>query len=217
MTTTTTTTTDTSDMLLLHRMFRREFSRMPSLVRQAAGSRERAAIVGPYALEMRGLLHVHHHGEDELLYPLLQERVSLQQDLLERMDAQHRVVGDALDVIEADLETWTTTADPAIGERIAELIEEMVPVLDEHLTEEEEQVLPLAAVHLTQAEWDRMAEHGLGALPKSRRLVILGYILADTTPQELADFCTVLPTPVRVLYKLAGKRQYQKEAARIAG
>ena len=77
-TTTTTTLTDTSDMLLLHRMFRREFARTPSLVRQAAGSRERAAIVGPYALEMLGLLHVHHHGEDELLYPLLQERVSLQ-------------------------------------------------------------------------------------------------------------------------------------------
>ncbi len=47
--------------------------------------------------------------------------------------------------------------------------------------------------------------------------MILGYILADTTPQEFTDFCKVLPTPVRVLYKLVGKRQYQKEAARIAG
>ena len=209
--------TNTNDMLLLHRTFRREFGRMPDLVRAAAGDTTRSTVVGSHATEMIGILHVHHHGEDLHLYPLLYERVSFEKELIDRMEKQHSDVSDALDAIESDLPAWTRTADAATGERIANRIEQMMPTLVEHLAEEEQYVLPIAATAVSQAEWDKMAEHGLGALAPKRRLVILGHILADTSPEEFAEFSAVLPPPVRWLYRLVGKRQYRKEIAAIVG
>lgn len=209
--------TNTNDMLLLHRTFRREFARMPDLLRRAGSDHRRAALVGSHALEMVGLLHVHHHGEDLHLYPLLRERAGLDRELLDRMEAQHLEVGDALEAIQADLATWADTADGPTGERIAERIERVLPVLDEHLAEEERHVLPLAARTVSQTEWDKMAEHGLGAIAPKRRLVILGHILADASPGELAEFTAVLPAPVRFLYRVVGRRQYHKEISAITG
>jgi hypothetical protein len=209
--------TNTHDMLLVHRVFRREFGRMPGLIRAAAGNTKRSAVVGAYASEIVHVLHVHHHGEDIHLYPLLEQRVSFEQELVDRMEAQHKEVSDHLDAIEADLTVWSSSADAGVGERIASRIEQMMPTLDIHLAEEEDLILPIAAEHVTPEEWGKLAEHGLGALKPNRRMVVLGHILADTSPEEFAEFSAELPPPVRLLYKLFGKRKYEKEMAAVLG
>ena len=49
------------------------------------------------------VIHAHHTGEDELLYPLLRERAALDAELMDRMDAQHAQVSDAVAAIDAEL------------------------------------------------------------------------------------------------------------------
>ena len=56
-----------------------------------------------------------------------------------------------------------------------------------------------------------MADHGVDAIPMSRLLPQLGMLLANSTPAERKQFYAGLPRPVKVLWRLMGKRQYAKQ------
>jgi hypothetical protein len=204
-------------MVLIHRVLRREFGRLPRLIRAAAGDRARSKAIGAHAREMLTFLHTHHTGEDELLFPLLRERAALDPELMDRMDTQHARVNDAVTAIEAELPAWTVSADAAVGERMAARIDTMMPTLIEHLAEEEREILPIVAVTLTQSEWDALGKHGMSAIPLTRRLVILGHITEETDDAERRRFMKVLPAPARVAYKLIGHRQFTRETSKIRG
>ncbi|MFI6962630.1 hemerythrin domain-containing protein [Streptomyces sp. NPDC050149] len=204
-------------MVLIHRVLRREFGQLPRLIRAAAGDRARSKVIGAHAREMLTFLHTHHTGEDELLFPLLRERAVLDPELMDRMDAQHAQVDDAVTVIDAELPAWTASADAAAGERMAARIDAMMPTLIEHLDEEEQEILPIVSVTLTQSEWNALGRHGMSAIPLTRRLVILGHITEETDDAERRRFMKVLPAPARVAYKLIGHRQFIREAGEIRG
>jgi hemerythrin-like domain-containing protein len=208
---------DTHEMVLIHRVLRREFGQLPRLFRAAAGDRARSKVIGAHAREMLDFLHTHHTGEDELLFPLLRERTTLDPDLMDRMDAQHAQVDDTVTAIDAELSAWTASADTAAGERMAARIDAMMPTLIEHLAEEEQEILPIVSVTLTQSEWDALGKHGMSAIPLTRRLVILGHITEETDEAERRRFMKVLPAPARVAYKLIGHRQFIRETTAIRG
>ncbi|MFS8202217.1 hemerythrin domain-containing protein [Streptomyces sp. CWNU-52B] len=208
---------DTHEMVLIHRVLRREFGRLPRLFRSAAHDRARSKAIGAHAREMLDFLHTHHTGEDELLFPLLRERTTLDQDLMDRMDAQHTQVDDTVTALEAELPAWTATADAATGERMAARIEAMMPTLIDHLAEEEEKLLPVVAVTLTQSEWDALGKHGMSAIPLTRRLVILGHITEEADDAERQRFMRVIPAPARLAFKLIGHRQFIRETTALRG
>lgn len=208
---------DTHEMVLIHRVLRREFGQLPRLFRAAAGDRARSRVIGAHAREMLTFLHTHHTGEDELLFPLLRERAALDPELMDRMDAQHAQVDDAVTAVDAELPAWTASADAAAGERMAARIDTMMPTLIEHLAEEEQVILPIVAITLTQREWDALGRHGMSAIPLTRRLVILGHITEEADDAERRRFMKVLPAPARVAYKLIGQRQFTRETTAIRG
>jgi hemerythrin-like domain-containing protein len=208
---------DTTDMLLIHRVIRREIAMLPDLIRKAAGDRRRAALVATHAAEMLDMLHIHHTGEDELVWPLLLSRVDADDGLIERMQEQHTEIAAAIDDVRAQLPAWAASADGACGEQIAVRLEDAMQALRAHLAEEEERILPLAAKHLSQGEWDALGEHGLGAIPRRRRLVILGHILEEADADERRRFLTKIPSPARLAYSVVGRRQFARETAAIRG
>jgi hemerythrin-like domain-containing protein len=208
---------DTHEMVLIHRVIRREFGQLPRLLRTAAHDRARSKIVGAHAREMLNFLHTHHSGEDELLFPLLRERTALDPELMDRMDAQHAQVDAAVTAIDAELPAWTANADAAAGERMAAVIDAMMPTLIDHLAEEEQKILPIASATVTQSEWDALGKHGMSAIPLTRRLIILGHITEETDNAERQRFLQVVPAPVRLVYKLIGRRQFTRETAVIRG
>jgi hemerythrin-like domain-containing protein len=208
---------DTHEMVLIHRVIRREFGQLPRLLRTAAHDRARSKIVGAHAREMLNFLHTHHTGEDELLFPLLHERTALDPELMDRMDAQHAQVDAAVTAIGAELPAWTANADAAAGERMAAVIDAMMPTLIDHLAEEEQKILPIASATVTQSEWDALGKHGMSAIPLTRRLIILGHITEETDNAERQRFLQVVPAPVRLVYKLIGRRQFTRETAVIRG
>ncbi|MGF6888915.1 iron-sulfur cluster repair protein YtfE (RIC family) [Nocardia sp. GAS34] len=153
---------------------------------------------------MLDFLHTHHTGEDELLFPLLRKRTTLDPDLMDRMDAQHAQVDDTVTAVNAELPGWTATADPATGEKMAARIEATMPTLIDHLAEEEQKLLPVVSVTLTQSEWDALGKHSMSAIPLTRRLVILGHITEEADDAERQRFMQVIPAPARLAYKLIG-------------
>jgi hemerythrin-like domain-containing protein len=204
-------------MVIIHRLIRRELGALPAMIRRASGDPARARRVAAHAREMLEFLHVHHSGEDELLWPVLRPRVELAQDLIDRMEREHAVVAHAVAAVEADLPGWETSADGEIGERMAARLEEMLPVLREHLDAEEAEVLPLVATHLSEAEWDALADHGFAAIPPRRRLVMLGHMLEEANPAERAHMMAKVPPPARVAFRLIGRRQHAREVAYLRG
>ena len=77
-----------AEMVVIHKIFRREFVLMPKLIRGVAdGDTARAAVLAKYAHQMLDGLHQHHAGEDELVWPKLLERATPERALIERMQA----------------------------------------------------------------------------------------------------------------------------------
>jgi hemerythrin-like domain-containing protein len=210
------TMTDTRDMVLVHRVFRRELRLLPALLRQVAdGDVDAAARICRHTREMLDALHHHHHSEDELLWPRLQQRAPASTSLAERMQAQHAAIAGILQRAETALPGWQRTARARDAATLAADIAELHVRLNEHLDEEEQHVLPLVGQTITPAEWDQLGQRGFAAMPKRRALVFLGYILESATPAERSRFLRRVPPPVRLLYRLAGERAFHRESAAL--
>jgi hemerythrin-like domain-containing protein len=217
--TTTTEPVDTWEMVLVHRVFRREFRMLPAIVRAVpAGDTARAVIVGDHLANVAGALHHHHVAEDELLWPKLLDRAGLHAGLIHRMEAQHARLDEPLRRIEALNARWRARALTADRDELAEVIAQASVALDEHLADEEQEILPLVPAHLTQAEWDALGRRGQEAIPKNKlALVFVGAILEEASPHETELFLAGLPAPVRLVWRLAGPRVYAKSRDRVRG
>ncbi len=204
------------EMVVVHRMFRRELKLAPGLIRQVpAGDTARAGTLAAHVEEVLEGLHHHHEAEDKLLWPLLLRRVAFEAELVNTMEAQHERVAAHIETLGRLVPAWRASAVPQDGERVAATVELLHGELVVHLDQEEERILPLVSEHVTKEEWDRLAEYGRSHLSKDRLLVQLGALLEDATDWERREFLSLLPLPARVLWSLVGKRQYRKEVVRV--
>lgn len=213
---TTATKPDVREMVVVHRMFRREYRLAPVLVRGvAAGDRTRSAVVAAHLTELTVMLHHHHQGEDELVWPRLHARTPVSTELVQRMESQHAQVGGLLGQLDELLPSWAAEPGLAQRESLAQTLDALAPALEAHLDEEEREILPLIEQHLTTREWNELGEKAVAAIPKARLLVLLGYILEEASPSERQMMLGVLPPPVRLIYKTVGRRNHAKERDRI--
>jgi hemerythrin-like domain-containing protein len=201
-------------MVVVHRVFRREFALLPRMVRAVSpedlGQRR---VICDHAREMTAMLHHHHTGEDELVWPRLRERAQLDGSLIDRAQTQHEFIGRLLAALQDDLQRFAESSDPAASSELASTLDQVSVALDEHLDEEETAILPIVAKTLTAAEWEELARRGMSGMSKPRLLVILGHILEEASTDERAAFLQHVPLPARVGYRLFGHRQYLRETA----
>ncbi|GAA0457283.1 hypothetical protein Ade02nite_06320 [Paractinoplanes deccanensis] len=212
-----TTTTDTWDMIMVHRVFRREFRLMPALVRAVApGDTARAEVLADHLASVALGLHHHHTAEDEMVWPLLLRRAAMHADLINRMEAQHERLHEPLARIDKILPSWRATASVADRDELADVIAQASVALDEHLADEESEILPIIEEHLSPAEWHAVGERGREILPKGKMaLIFLGALLEEATPDEERRFLAELPAPARLLWRLGGRRTYAKARDRV--
>jgi hemerythrin-like domain-containing protein len=209
---------DTSDMVIVHRMFRRECALLPQLVAAVAdGDLARARTVARHAREVLDMLHHHHVGEDELLWPRLSARIPFHADLLARMDSQHQGLAVLLEDAATSFTAWQNAPTAPTSTALTALLEQLSAGLNEHFDEEEAAVLPIVERVITAAEYQEVGQRGLVSIPLTRRLVVLGYLLEGATPQERRDFLAAVPAPARLAYRLIGARQHGHETTRLRG
>ena len=215
--TSTTERTDTWDMVVVHRVFRREFRLAPALIRAVApGDTARAAVLAEHFANVATGLHHHHSSEDELVWPLMLQRASMHTGLINRMEAQHDRLHEPLARIDVLLPRWRERALVADRDELADLFAQASAALDEHLGDEEREMLPLIEQHLSPAEWKAVGDRGKEVIPKGRMaLVFLGAILEEATPAERKRFLAELPLPARALWRLVGRRVYAGSSNRV--
>jgi hemerythrin-like domain-containing protein len=204
------------DMAIIHKTFRSGYAESARLVRAASSpSPQRVAFLADHVDFGLMMLHVHHASEDELLYPLLVERVPEQAAKTEHVGHEHEQVQEALDDARAACATWRAQPSTENGEALAASLENLNEVLQPHLDDEEQQVVPLAAVTLTQQEWDALGEHSVAQVPRNKRPIAFGMILEPLDEADRAYMKRSLPAPVRLLYPVMIDRPWRKYAATL--
>jgi len=204
---------DVRDMAIVHRSFRRAFTEAAQLVRaKPTPSPGRVTFLADHVDFGVLMLHTHHEGEDELLYPLLAQRAPERLADVDRIEAQHRTVTGAVDAASAACAAWRADPSPATAETLAARLDDVNDVLQPHLDDEEQVIVPLAADHLTQKEWDALGDHGVASVPRNKRPLAFGMLTEGLDDSDSAHMKAHLPAPIRLLYPVLIDRPWRKYA-----
>lgn len=207
---------DVQEMVVIHRVFRRELTALPVLVRQVGpGDTQRAALVAQHLRLIMAGLHMHHTGEDEVLWPLLLERATPSTELVRTMQEQHERVDLGAEQVAPLVAAWVAAPTPVRGEQLARQVEDFGAALFEHLDLEEREILPLVTRHISVAEWDSLGEHGKDAMTPRQLPLLFGAILEDADEGERQRMLAHLPGPVRLVLTTVGAWQYRRYITRV--
>lgn len=205
-------------MPLIHRIFRgalREVQRRVPDVPPSATERAHA-LTDHLTFTLDGLRH-HHTTEDELVWPLLVQRVGPDAPLVARMEAQHHDIDDAVGRVRATAAAWSDRRDQGTAGALTEAIGELLGVLETHLDEEERDVVPLIDEHLSVAEWEDLGRRAFEKFEPRERPIAMGQLLEVATPDEARRMFADLPFAARVLWTVTGRRQYRRRMAAVRG
>ena len=208
--------TDTSDMIQLHRVFRDALGAAAPLVGSVApGDTARADVVGSYYANVLALLHSHHEGEDELVWPKLVERAPEDAETIMRIAGQHEGVLTALADAEGKLAPWRLDPQVDSGAHLAASLATLGAELALHLDEEERVILPIAARHMTPAEWGELPGHGMAHFTGDKIWLVLGLIQEQMRPEQIEQMESHMPPPVRDFWVNQGRSQFQAYIAKV--
>ena len=201
-----------TDMVLVHKVFRRELGLLPTMMRNVeTGDSARAAVVSAHCREMTTALRQHHGAEADLLVPKLQRRAPMDPALQRQMLEGHRTHLALLDELDGLLPLWDEAADPELGHLLADIVTELAAEVADHLDAIERWLLPLADEHITTAEWLQLGLRAAGWIPLTLVAVLLGALLEDATPQERQNLLAKVPGPARLMFRMVGREQYARE------
>jgi hypothetical protein len=208
--------TGSAAMRRIHRFFLWAYDEAPGLVRSVKpGDTGRAKYVGEVLGNFDKVLHVHHEGEDLLMYPKLEQRAPACALHVEQMLEQHRQVTQRLESIEPIRLRWIQTPDAETGADLAARYEDLSAVLKVHLRREVTEVMPVADRVMTEEESNAIGQHGVKQFDKKFMVAYLGMVLATNPPADRRELFNEIPAPVRLAYKLVGRGMYRRQYATL--
>jgi hypothetical protein len=202
---------NTRDMLGIHQVFRDAFGLAPQLVGSVCNDQiDRVDAVASSYANVLALLHVHHEGEDELIWPKLIERAPEQADLVARMQTDHAGLLDALTESERRLAAWREVPDIDRGASLAAAPATLGVLCAAHFDEEERKVLPLAAEVCTVEEWAELPRHAMRSFTGDRLWLVIGLVQEQRPADARDDVADKMPPPVREMWLGGGQAQFEE-------
>lgn len=199
------------EMPVIHRIFRRQFAEVRALVPEVpAGDVTRVTAVADHLTFLLDGLHMHHTTEDDLIWPKLLDRARLDAPLVERMEEQHQHIDASVGEVRVALAAWRSDPTSPTAVALADRLGEFLVVLVGHLDEEEQVVVPLIDRELTESEWQEVGKRGFEKFTPAQRWIATGLLVEVATPEEVAMMFDTMPPPVKVLWRLVGRRKYRR-------
>jgi hemerythrin-like domain-containing protein len=201
-------TIDVSDMFPVHNTLRDTLAAAPRLVSEVDDEdRGRRDLIANFYDNVLAFLHVHHHGEEILVFPLLRERCAAQLELIDVVAGQHRDVDQLVAESGEALKSWEGGDVVAKG-RCAQTLGALGDRMTEHLNDEEQQLLPLCATSLTEQEWGALPGHALSSFEGDKVWLILGLIRERMSEKQRADMLSHMPPPAVEMWTTMGEKSY---------
>src|SRR5262245_17823768 len=132
--------TDVADMFAVHHALLGALDAAPAYVASAGADSGRVEIVGSFYENVIEFLHVHHVGEDELIYPVLEERCPESRAELERIDDQHKLLHAPMDAARSAVASWRAQPSTDTAQAVVDATASITETLRPHLAEEEDVV-----------------------------------------------------------------------------
>jgi len=157
---------DMTMMYLSHHAFRRDLAAFAAAVPVTPVEDRGAwrALADRWRL-FSHVLHHHHAGEDEWVWPFLLERVGPEdREVLEAMEAEHAEIDPTLEACAAGMAWLAEHADADARAALAVRVVAARESLGRHLAHEETEAIALMQRVMTGEEWEQLDEHFKEAL-----------------------------------------------------
>lgn len=206
-----------TEMRLIHRIFRKQFAEVASLVRtvELMSPTRAGAVAGHLEFLLEGL-HMHHTTEDELVWPTLASRLG-DEGTLAAMEQQHEAIAASVARVRSATEAWRRSPDRSTAGSLSHEVDAFRVVLEAHLDQEERDAVPLIVRHLTPEEWEAVGQTAFAKFTPEQRWIATGQLLDVATPDEAATMFGALPVQVRILWHVVGKRTYRRYITPVRG
>ncbi|HWS44336.1 MAG TPA: hemerythrin domain-containing protein [Acidimicrobiia bacterium] len=168
--------TDVSDMYAAHRALIGALDAAPAYVAGAGLDPKHVEAVGSFYENVVEFLHGHHVGEDELIYPVLEQRCPGSRSELIRIDDQHKLLHEPMDAARSAIAEWRAAPSTDNAQAVIDAVCSIAEVLRPHLAEEEAVMLPLAARWMSAEEWGRMSAHAMMTFRADKVWLPLGLV-----------------------------------------
>jgi iron-sulfur cluster repair protein YtfE (RIC family) len=198
---------DLTIMLAAHDAFRRDLVRLAraaSFADLPDPGRRQTVKAGWDMFKMQ--LHMHHTAEDEIIWPVMRERLAHSASalsVLDSMEEEHKLIDPLLAAVDHAFD------HPEDG-RTRDVTDALTSSLSTHLAHEERDALPLIGVAFTAGEWrgvglKTVRKYGLAAGGR-----MFAWMTDGTDPEKAAATIRTLPPPVRLIHRAIWKPRYAR-------
>jgi len=192
--------TDVSDMYAVHKALTGALDAAPAYVAKVGLDSERVEVVGSFYENVLEFLHVHHTGEDELIYPVLEQRCPESRSMLERIDDQHKLLYSPMDAARTAIATWRAAPSSEHAQAVVDAIASVDNLLRPHLTEEESVMLPIAAKWMSPDEWGQLSGHAMMSFHADKPWLPLGLVREQLNQDQRDGMLAGMPPEMRTMW-----------------
>jgi len=210
---------DRREMVAVHDMLRREFILLPDLVEGVAlDDVDRTVVVAQHIETVTAVLHHHHQGEDDYVWPLLLTRCHASAvELTSRMEEQHAALVVRLDDVNEALGTWSGRRSRISRRVLVDSLLRLIPPLEKHLHEEENTVVPLMEAHITAQEWAEVVRRGAADADPDDIPLGFGMLMYEADPNVIDQAIASMPTEIRPFIREWATRAYAEHSVLVHG
>jgi hemerythrin-like domain-containing protein len=188
--------TETGDMRTVHKALLAAFDAADALVDAAGTDAAKVAVVATFFENVLEFLHVHHEGEDVLLYPRIVERCTEHATLLEQIDKEHALLNEPMAAARGAIAAWEMDPTSDTGAVVAASLDIVEGALRPHLRIEEDLVLPIASAHISPEEWGQLPAHSMQSFSGDKPWLPFGLILEQLSDEHRTVMLSHMPEPV---------------------
>ena len=211
------TAPDTHEMVVIHRAFRRESQLLGELITAVPdGDTGRAGRALPTSGLVPGRSDDHHHGEDELLWPLLRQRAEVDAEIVVRMERQHDRVADTLTDVLGVLPAWQASA--AADRRDQSWPPSTPPPRPDRAPRRRRSPFAPPGRPPSDGRSGRPWENTSSPpLPRPSCSIFLGAVLEEATVDERAALLGAMPLVARLAWRSVGRHRYASYIRHVRG
>jgi len=192
--------TDVSDMYAVHRALLGALDAAPEGIAKAGPDSERVEVIGSFLENAIEFLHVHHSGEDELIYPVLEQRCAESRSVLERINDQHKLLDAPMEAGRSAIAAWRAAPSADNAQVVIDAIASIVEPLRPHLAEEETVMLPLATKWISPEEWGSQAGHNMMSFRADKPWLMLGLVREQLDQEHRDGMLAGMPPEMRTMW-----------------